>query len=295
MAELNWSDSQWQRVKDAVTEAFGKASVASAFLPMYGPLSGGTETVRNELVELDKADGKKAVKLDADHDAANVRLVNLRVKVELSTEQVADETLSNALLLFRRAANVLAQEEDRIVFNGYDPAAAHKSTFVSNDPKKQKGLVQTASISKLHRGKVLDSNGKSTGIDEPVGPLLLKQVVEAMRTLENNFNPGPFAGVLGDDLFVAAHEPSSYSLVLPSDRITPLLRGPLLRSGPMDAKTGIVVSLGSNAVDLVVGTPPTVQFLQRTEDAKFLFRVYTRFALRIRDKDAPPVAVFHLQ
>jgi hypothetical protein len=48
MAELNWSDAQWQKVKDAVTEAFGKASVASAFLPMYGPLPGSAETVRNE-------------------------------------------------------------------------------------------------------------------------------------------------------------------------------------------------------------------------------------------------------
>ena len=48
MAELNWSDGQWQKVKDAVTDAFGKSSVASAFLPMYGPLPGSSEIVRNE-------------------------------------------------------------------------------------------------------------------------------------------------------------------------------------------------------------------------------------------------------
>jgi hypothetical protein len=48
MADLTWSDAQWQKVNDAVNEAFGKASVASAFLPLYGPLPGGTETVRNE-------------------------------------------------------------------------------------------------------------------------------------------------------------------------------------------------------------------------------------------------------
>jgi len=52
LAELNWTDAQWQTVNDAVTEAFGAASVSSALLPMYGPLAGSTETVRNERIDL---------------------------------------------------------------------------------------------------------------------------------------------------------------------------------------------------------------------------------------------------
>jgi Encapsulating protein for peroxidase len=116
--------------------------------------------------------------------------------------------------------------------------------------------------------------------------------VKSIHRLEDNFNPGPFACVLGNELFDRAHDPSP-SLVLPADRITPLLKGgPLLRSGKMDDNAGIVVSLAGNAVDIVVGTPPTVQFLQRTDDAKFLFRVYERFVLRIRDAVRPPVAGF---
>jgi len=66
----------------------------------------------------------------------------------------------------------------------------------------------------------------------------------------------------------------------------------LLRSGQMNADTGIVVSLAGNAVDIVVGTPPTAQFLQRQPDARFLFRVYERFVLRIRDEVRLPVAGF---
>ena len=69
MAELNWTDAQWQKVKDCVTEAFGKASVASAFLPCYGPLPGSTETVRNERLIQDDGADTVTVKLDADHDA----------------------------------------------------------------------------------------------------------------------------------------------------------------------------------------------------------------------------------
>jgi hypothetical protein len=56
-----------------------------------------------------------------------------------------------------------------------------------------------------------------------------------------------------------------------------------------------VVSLAGNAVDVVVGTPPTVQFLQREIDAKFVFRVYERFVLRIRDIEKSPVAGFRIR
>src|SRR5262245_59845227 len=113
MAEMYWTDAQWQKAKDAITEAFGKASVASAFLPLYGPVAGGTETVRNERLERAPGVSPLTVRLNAFHDAVNLRLVNLTVNTELSSEQVCDETQSNAMLVFRRAANILALEQDR--------------------------------------------------------------------------------------------------------------------------------------------------------------------------------------
>jgi uncharacterized linocin/CFP29 family protein len=287
MAELNWSDAQWQKVNNCVTEAFGKASVASAFLPCYGPLAGSTETVRNERLKESPAP-PLTISLDGDHVGVNLKLVNLTVKVELSSEQVADETLSNAMLAFQRAANILAQEEDQIVFSGFQPGPASKPLASASGAGAQEGLADAAAIATFPTftpPKALAKNADPSV--DPTGHLLVGQVVDAIRRLENDSYVGPFACVLGDDLFVAAHKASSTSLVLPADRILPLLKGPLLRSGEMDQNTGIVVSLSGNAVDVVVGTPPTVQFLQRKEDAKFLFRVYERFVLRIRDKRPP--------
>ena len=143
MAELNWSDAQWRKVNDAIAEAFGKASVATAFLPCYGPLPGGTETVRNERLEEDRTPSKSTtISLDADHDAANLKLMNLTVNVLLSSEQVADETLGNATLAFRRAANILAQEEDRIVFEGFGRGFPNDdSPIVANTVEPQPGLA----------------------------------------------------------------------------------------------------------------------------------------------------------
>jgi uncharacterized linocin/CFP29 family protein len=288
MSELKWSDAQWQKVNDAVTEAFGKASVASAFLPMYGPLPGSAETVRNErLVEIRKNGEPPTIKLDADDPAVNMKLVNLTVKVLLSSEQVADDTLGNATLAFRRAANVLAQEEDRIVFGGLRQGPqSDDSTLVTNRVEPQPGLAD------------LPKRRFFTGFDpqaRPVGEAVVLAIVRATQQLEDNFNPGPFACVLGSDLFTGVHDPSP-SLVLPADRIAPLLKGgPLLRATTMDSRVGIVVSLAGNAVDIVVGTPPTVQFLQRTDEAKFLFRVYEKFALRIRDTTNSPVSGFRIR
>ena len=301
MGDLNWTDDQWRKVKDAITDSFGNASVASAVLPLFGPLPGGAETVRNERLR-ETASFGEPLALDGDHDAANLNLVNVTVKVQLSSEQIADESLSNALLAFRRAGNILAQAQDRVVFQGHG-RGGQDSAFVANaKPGIHKGLADPLT----KKEEVAESGTKGPNFSEiDVDPDLDKTfpganakgvevvtaVVKAIRRLENRGHSLPFACVLGNELFEAVQQPS-FAFVLPSDRITPLLKGPLARSGQMDEKTGIVVSLGSNAVDVVVGTPPTVQFLQRTEEAKFLFRAYTRFALRIRDKEQPPFTGF---
>lgn len=284
MAELNWSDAQWQKVKDAVTETFHKASVASAFLPMYGPLPGSAEIVRNERLRRDDSSTPPTISLDGDYPDVNLKFANVTVRVELTSEQVADETLSNAVLAFKRAANILAQAQDRTVFEGFGRGPRGKdSTYIVNAVRQLTGLADFPARARVFRPFA----GR--------GQALVRAVVNAVHRLEDNFNPGPFACVLGNGLYDRAYEPQ-VALTLPADRIIPLLKGgPLLRAGQMDTATGIVVSLAGQAVDLVVGTPPTVQFLQRTPDAKFLFRVYERFVLRIRDATNPPVAGFTVQ
>src|SRR5262245_41381308 len=181
MAELNWSDAQWQRVNDAVTEAFGKASVGSAFLPLYGPLAASAESVRNDLLKEDDPAKPLTVFLDADHDAANRRLVNVTVKVELSSEQVAEETLSNAMLAFRRAANILALEVDLIIFEGYRQSVSSKdSAFIHNkkvDP--QMGLADLPARS--NRFDNFDGRGLA----------VVSAVVKAIHDLEDHFHTSP--------------------------------------------------------------------------------------------------------
>jgi uncharacterized linocin/CFP29 family protein len=258
---------------------------------VYGPVPGGVESVRNERLILANAN---TIELQVGHDSLNLRFVNVRVNVLLTTEQVQDETMVNALLAFRRAANTLAQEEDRIIFDGYLRGGNDQPQFVANNqPRPQRGLADP-----LERMRFPLIPGSV--VPDPADPLrrtvagnnVVPQVVQAITRLENNSNPSPFACILGSTLYEVVHTPNRANLVLPADRIIPIVKGPLLRCGQMNPFAGIVVSLAAGAVDIVVGTPPTVQFLQRDQQGRFFFRVYERFVLRLRDNVGPPVEGF---
>jgi uncharacterized linocin/CFP29 family protein len=282
-----WSAAQWDLVNKAVTEAFGKANVAGAFLPCYGPLADSAEYVRDEKVVVGQ-DGR--LKVDDDD---TLKLFNVRVLVELSSEQVSEEGLSSALLAFRRAANILGRAEDKIIFNGYPPPAPAQTSprssqnldaTVTSAPTSSAGLAEAK-----NQPSAASQKGQQavppTGSD--IGELLVQDVVRAIGELEEKSHPGPFVGVLGDRLFEEAHRPRPNSMVLPADRISPMLKGSLFRCGQIEPKTaGIVVSLGGSDIDIVVATPPRAQFLQVTENAKYLFRVYEKFRLRIKDTNA---------
>lgn len=301
-----WSEAQWELVNSTVTEAFAKASVAGAILPCYGPLGRSAETVRVEQFD-DKSPRLRVV------DDGILKLCNVTVKVELTSQQVADDTLSSALLAFRRAANMLAQEEDEIVFNGRsdartqvrvaeNPGGNRGAIVVTGDDSK--GLVQVGVSLSSATSRVLPKKKKKRPETlTAVHPEdIFDRVATAVMDLESAFHPGPFACILGRALFVAVQTPNEGSMVLPADRIAGLLvgsttlaaNGQLLRSGRLEPRVGIVVSLADPTLDIVVATPPKVQFLQVNEDAKYLFRVYERFVLRLKDPGNPGVQVFTL-
>jgi hypothetical protein len=82
---------------------------------------------------------------------------------------------------------------------------------------------------------------------------------------------------------------------MPADRIKPLVTAGFYGTGtlpaegldPKDRKTtGILVSLGGNTMDLVVGMDAMTAFLQEDTEGRYRFRIYERFGLRLKDKTA---------
>jgi uncharacterized linocin/CFP29 family protein len=119
------------------------------------------------------------------------------------------------------------------------------------------------------------------------GELLVAAVSDSIGKLEGNGHFGPFAVALGQKLFLGAQTPNEGSLVLPQDRIIPFLGGgPLLRSSTLPDNKGVVVALGGAPVELVIATDVSLNFLQVAPDPMFVFRVYEKMALRIKESDA---------
>jgi uncharacterized linocin/CFP29 family protein len=316
MSQLNWTEAQWNRVNSAITEEFTKASVAGACLPCYGPVAASTEAVSKQQFAFDPT----TTVIDI-NDNLTTPFRTIRVYVSLNSEQVADENLSSALFAFKRAANLLARMEDYLVFVGQNASGAPKPLSLAGGGARPNipsllanvntsnnlsapGLLTDDDVKKNYIPVPPDSTSSNPRTTSPptsrrrtsaaqtsqptkrYGESLVTNIAVAITDLEKNGYPGPFACVLGQKAFVEAHTPSAGSLVLPADRITPMLGGPLLRSGSMPPDHGVVASSCGESIDIVVATPPKAQFLQITGDAKYAFRVYERFILRIKDPNA---------
>jgi uncharacterized linocin/CFP29 family protein len=272
--QLQWTDDQWNRVRQVVYEEARRGRVAGSFLPLYGPLEPDASYVAKQELKNYSGSGSGFTVIDRD----TLRLITIQEKVYLRGAQVADSELSSALIAFRRAANVLARREDKIIFKGQDsvddePSSGGGGTAAEGGTP---GLVAAAAAQ-----EPIPVRG-----DIKTGEALVAAVSKAIGKLEENNHLGPFACVLGQGYFTAVQTPDGSS-VLPQDRILAFLGGgALLRSSILEREQGLVIALGGAPIDLVVATDVSVSFLQVTPDPWFVFRVYEKIVLRIKQPEA---------
>jgi len=277
--QVPWTDEQWARVNQVIQEEAKRARVAATFLPLFGPLPPSADFVRVDTITYPKLpDGRERLSIE---DTTTIKLPTLQVKVYLRGAQMADPEMTSALAMFRRAANVLARLEDAVVFNGQPETSQGPKAPLSPPQTIWEILGGQASRGLLARGK-----GPETVVRAD-SESLVRGVSRSIGDLESDGHFGPFAVVLGQDLFLAVQTPNKDSLVLPQDRIIPFLGGgSLLRSSTLPPDEGVVVALGGTPVELVVATDVSLNFLQVTTDPMFVFRVYEKMVLRIKEKDA---------
>ncbi len=291
--QVPWTDEQWERVRRAVRDEAARARVAANFLPLFGPLAPSADFVTADTLSYGRHDRQPA-RLHID-DTTTLRLPTLQVKVWLRGAQMADPEMSSALQMFRRAANVLARVEDAMIFNGLPhagrlPEGCDGSSLQIAEVlggQHSRGLLRLPkeapdeSDASEPVGWVAGADGRGLGEE------LVACVSDAIGRLEGAGHFGPFAVALGQDYYTAVQTPQPQSLVLPQDRIVPFLGGgPLVRSSTLPGRSGAVVALGAAPVELVVATDVSLNFLQVTPDPSFVFRVYEKVLLRIKEPDA---------
>ena len=265
-----------------------RASQARFFLAMVPFLEAPSTYAKEKFAEI----GAK-VRVE---DDTTLKLFNLTVSVELSSEQVTDDGLSSALLAFRRAANTLAQVEDHLVFNGRGDAKTEASTklgkllpelsateenVVVSGEKSLSGLVD-ADTAKQIKASASERAKKK----QKPGDHVVTEVANAVVELEKASHPGPFACILGANAFRGrtyasggAGPPSRQSHAPPERSAFAIWpNGEGTRNRRIARRQPISTSSSR--------LRPRRSSFRLTSDAKYLFRVYEKFMLRIKDSTA---------
>jgi uncharacterized linocin/CFP29 family protein len=131
---------------------------------------------------------------------------------------------------------------------------------------------------------------------------LISAVVGAINSLEEHGYVAPYVCVFGRHPFEAAYEPIGSGTALPRDRLEPLIGRELQHASAIDVpptefaddqgrvekwrSRGVLLSLAGDSVDLAIAAEATPEFRQVDAQGRYVFSVFERFALRIKDLDA---------
>jgi uncharacterized linocin/CFP29 family protein len=287
LEQLGWTEDQWNRICTTVTEEAQRTRVAAQILPVVGPEDPSTVAVPAYSLTYHAAPGGAAGQRMAVSSDPTLYLTSISVIVELAGREVADPSLSAALTMFRRAANVIARAEDALVFNG-------RTTGDNGIIKRADTLPKIYGINRIPGPEVNGLLASKTliAINGDTGAAIATAVAEAIGELDGQGFSGPYACALDQDAFDAICTPNN-ALVLPRDRILPFLQGgALVRASTIPrlfvGVRGAVIALAGNPVELVVATDINVTYLQTTADTdpRRIFRVTERVALRIKEERA---------
>jgi uncharacterized linocin/CFP29 family protein len=273
-----WTEDQWNLVQQTVRDEASRVRVAASFLPRHGPLSSEIDSVPIQAFNNNEANplGPPNIRLAVD-DRTTRPLTTISVNVHIRNSQMAQPDLSSALSMFRRAANIIGRIEDGLIFGGQGTANTFPNlpqVFTLTGQARWRGLIGTAIV----LGNQHSYPGTAGGYSPDA---FVRDITQMISRLEGGGYLGPFALILGNDLFELAHTPTN-SLVMPTDRIKPIINGPLLRSSTILPDRGILISLAGDPLDLVLASDISVKFIQVTMEPRHLYRVSQRFTLRIK-------------
>jgi uncharacterized linocin/CFP29 family protein len=312
--KIPWSKEVWERIDQAVEMEAKRTRVGARFLPKR-QVPPKTTSVPTDAYSLNVTNAGKPI-LTVD-EGATTRLNEYFVEFLLTPQQVHQEEgdfqhlgHSTAVTLAIKAANTLSQAEDFIIFQGQNAITGtnlFKSNLVltlSGNAPADTGLLNFPVGGTAPGAGPLTPAGVPAIIVENVSPLApavpgviygpntFEAVAKAYSDLQAQGHYGPYALVLETIPYADTYAPLPATLTLTADRIKPLVTSGFFGTGTLPPNSppapaapfyGVLVSLGGNTMDLVIGLEPIVAFMQEDTDGNFRFRVLQRFALRVKD------------
>jgi uncharacterized linocin/CFP29 family protein len=251
-----WTPAIWARIDEAAVFEIDRSSVAAQFLPKVPSLTPSVRTVPANRIDTNPQG-------ELNIDQTNVLpLLEESQLFFLSKEQYYEEqAIGTAATLASRAANRLARAMDAAIFQG----------------RQNPSLISVAA--RQHTVTVPQLTPAVPGV--VYGENTFAGVTAAYGFLQGLNLYGPYALVLPPDKYADAHAPLPTTLIMPADRIRPLMTAGFYASGTLPANQGVMVSLGGT-VDVAIAVHGATAFTLVESDETRRFRIYERFTVRIK-------------
>ena len=264
---VSWGTDIWGQLDQAVHAEVQRSAVATSCVPLT-PAGPTTTTAPADVINL------TAMTIDP---SAVLPIVELSLGFSLTQQQVDDEAdVHTALTLATRAANFVAQVEDLLIFQGDGVARPGQLGLVQQLGAAGAGLLaaatQTIPVSPTAPGRY--------------GEHTFDAVVQAIGLLRNQGEAGPYALALNSAVYADTFVPVAGTLVMAADQIRPLVTAGFIDAGALPPGAGLVLSLGGNTMDVIMSVEPTTAFVQVDNQGLSQFRVFERWALRVKDPNA---------
>jgi uncharacterized linocin/CFP29 family protein len=312
----------WKRIDEAVQQEVKRTRIGARFLPIRSVPPKTTSVPSDAYVSgVPPAGGTPVLSVDEGATLRlNEYYVEFELTPQQVDQEMGDVRQlghSTAVTLATKAANTLALAEDLIIFQGQNAIntanpfvsalvltltpAALADTGLLNFP-----IVAPAAVP----GVAVPGPGPLTPPVQVIqvpplapavpgviyGPNTFQAVSQAYSQLQAAGHYGPYALVLQTTPYADTYAPLPATLTLTADRIKPLVAAGFFGTGTLPPNPappvrvplpppyyGVMVSLGGNTVDLVMGLEPIAAFMQEDVNGSFRFRVLERFALRVKD------------
>jgi uncharacterized linocin/CFP29 family protein len=257
------SDSQWEQLENVVIETARRSLVGRRFIPVYGPLGPGVQTV-----PLHEFEGTYAGEADITGEAecgivktSSIRHITLPIIHKdflILWRNVASTEIGLPLDLApaSSAATFTARKEDDLIFNGY---------------------------SELGLDGILTTKGRKTlplSDWKQVGNAF-NDVTAAMEALGHDGFYGPYALIVPPILYAQMHGVHERTGVLEIRNVEELTTAGIFRSQVVPDNKAVVVSVGSQNMDLAIAQDMTVASLG-PEKMNLALRVFEVLAPRIK-------------
>jgi uncharacterized linocin/CFP29 family protein len=305
--KLDWIPDIWNHIDQAVHDEAKRTKVAAQFLPLY-PAEMDMMTVQSDAVNA------QTVPLLTVNEEAVTPLIEIWTEFALTKQQYEkEEHLMTAVTLAINAVNKLSRAEDLLLFQGNEgiedelfQSQTVNLRGASKDPKGNiasrftiVGLLPSAPPNQIIPVEPTEVNSTDPGQNR-YGENTFGAVAKGYSVLQRT-HYGRDALVLPTNPFADTWAPLKTTLIMPADRIkglvgdrfygTSTLPNDFINDSNKSSQSpvvpqGLLVALDGNTMDLVMGMDATTAFMQIDGEGLYRFRVFERFALRLKDPNA---------